>query len=293
MICFAGEAQNLLLLTTMRKISLFLLFVAAVLFTACNNGANKSGELSALTDSTIVDEPLVNEEVNQMVDIVNSVAACLDSIQLQEDMIFRVDESTPKEQIMMRLQAFKDLLSRKQAQINQLSGQNKSNKLALSNLQKMVDFLQQQLAEKSEQIAKLEDAVQNKDMKISELRYDMNELQQRSDYLEDQNVEQDQQLNTVYFIVGEKKELSDLGLLKGGFLSKKKADYANLDKSKFTKRDMRGLEKLTIDSKSPKLITEKPASSYTLTKNDDGTTTLEIKDPKTFWSVSPFLIIQK
>ena len=128
----------------MRKISLFLLFVAAVLFTACNNGANKSGELSALTDSTIIDEPLVNEEVNQMVDIVNSVAACLDSIQLQENMIFRADESTPKEQIMMRLQAFKDLLSRKQAQINQLSGQNKSNKLAMSNLQKMVDFLQQQ-----------------------------------------------------------------------------------------------------------------------------------------------------
>jgi hypothetical protein len=56
---------------------------------------------------------------------------------------------------------------------------------------------------------------------------------------------------------------------------------------------MRGLEKLTIESKNPKLITEKPASSYTLTKNDDGTTTLEIKDPQMFWSVSPFLIIQK
>lgn len=277
----------------MRKISFTLLFVAAVLFCACNNGANKSSELSALTDSTIVDEPLVNEEVNQMVDIINSVAACLDSIQLQENMIFKADESTPKEQIMMRLNAFKDLLSRKQAQINQLTGNNKSNKLAMANFQKMVDFLQQQLAEKSEQITKLEDAVQNKDMKISELRYDMNELQQRSDYLEDQNVAQDQQLNEVYFIVGEKKELNDLGLLKGGFLSKKKADYANLDKSKFTKRDMRGLEKLTIESKNPKLITEKPANSYTLTKNDDGTTTLEIKDPQTFWSVSPFLIIQK
>ena len=277
----------------MRKLSFILLFVTAVLFCACNNGANKSSELSALTDSTIVDEPLVNEEVNQMVDIINSVAACLDSIQLQENMIFKADESTPKEQIMMRLNAFKDLLSRKQAQINQLTGNNKSNKLAMANFQKMVDFLQQQLAEKSEQITKLEDAVQNKDMKISELRYDMNELQQRSDYLEDQNVAQDQQLNEVYFIVGEKKELNDLGLLKGGFLSKKKADYANLDKSKFTKRDMRGLEKLTIESKNPKLITEKPTNSYTLTKNDDGTTTLEIKDPQTFWSVSPFLIIQK
>ena len=270
-----------------------MLFVAAVLFCACNNGANTSSEMSALTDSTVVDEPLVSEEVAQMVDIVNSVAACLDSIQLQENMIFKADESTPKDQIIMRMKAFQELLSRKQAQINQLSGKNKSNKLAMANLQKMVEYLQQQLTEKSEQIAKLEDAVQNKDMKISELRYDMNELQQRSDYLEDQNVAQDQQLNEVYFIVGEKKELIDLGVMKGGLLSKKKADYANLDKSKFTKRDMRGLEKLTIESKNPKLITEKPASSYTLTKNDDGTTTLEIKDPQMFWSVSPFLIIQK
>jgi alpha-glucosidase (family GH31 glycosyl hydrolase) len=276
----------------MKKISISILFVAA-LFCACNNSGNSTGEVSALTDSTIVDEPLVSEEVAQMVDIVNSVAACLDSIQLQENMIFKADESTPKDQIIMRMKAFQELLSRKQAQINQLSGKNKSNKLAMANLQKMVEYLQQQLTEKSEQIAKLEDAVQNKDMKISELRYDMNELEQRSDYLEDQNVAQDQQLNEVYFIVGEKKELNDLGLLKGGFLSKKKADYANLDKSKFTKRDMRGLEKLTIESKNPKLITEKPASSYTLTKNDDGTTTLEIKDPQTFWSVSPFLIIQK
>lgn len=276
----------------MKKLSVTVLLVTAALFCACNNGS-KPAEFSALNDSTVVDEPLVNEEVSQMVDIVNSVAACLDSIQLQEDMIFKADESTPKDQIIMRLNAFKDLLSRKQAQINKLSGQNKSNKLAMANLQKMVEFLNAQLEEKSAQIAKLEDAVQNKDMKISELRYDMNELQQRSDYLEDQNVQQDAQLNEVYYVVGEKKELNELGLLKGGFLSKKKADYANLDKSKFTKKDMRGLEKLVIESKNPKLITEKPAASYTLTKNDDGTTTLEIKDPQTFWSVSPFLIIQK
>ena len=91
----------------------------------------------------------------------------------------------------------------------------------------------------------------------------------------------------------EEESLFDIPQDMRKIIAKKKADYANLDKSKFTKRDMRGLEKLTIESKNPKLITEKPASSYTLTKNDDGTTTLEIKDPQTFWSVSPFLIIQK
>jgi chromosome segregation ATPase len=278
----------------MKRITVSLLSVIAVLLCACNNGDNKSTEFSALTDTTIVDEPLVNEEVSQMVEIVNSVASCLDSIQIQEDMIFKFDENTPKERILIRLKAFKELLSRKQAQIDKISGLNKSNKLAMANLQKMVDFLQQQLTEKSEQIAKLEDAIENKDMEISELYNEINSLQQESNNLKDQNIEQDMQMNEVYYIIADKDELKELGLTKGGgIFSKKKADYTNIDKSKFTKKDMRIVEKLVIDSKNPKILTEKPTASYTLTKNEDGTTTLEIKDAKSFWSVSPFLIIQK
>ena len=81
--------------------------------------------------------------------------------------------------------------------------------------------------------------------------------------------------------------------MKGGFLSKKRADYANIDKSYFIKRNKQGLDKIDIDSKKAKIITEKPVSSYTLTKNEDGTTTLTITDKEAFWKASPFLIIQK
>ena len=228
-----------------------------------------------------------------MLDIVNAVAACLDSIQLQEQMIFNMPEGTPKDQVVARLNAFKDLLARKQSQINQLTNTNKSNKVAMSNFQKMVDYLTKQLEEKSGQIAKLEEAVETKDAKISELRYDVNELTAESDYLKDQNYEQDKQLNEAFYIVAEKKELKDLGLVEGGGLSKKRANYANIDKSMFRKVDIRGFEKLVIDSKKPKLITEKPANSYTLTQNEDGTSTLQITDAKTFWAASPYLIIQK
>ena len=278
----------------MKQFTFLSLFAVAALFCACNTGVKNSEEFSVLTDSTIVNEPLVNQEVSKMVDIVNSVAACLDSIQIQEEMIFKADENTPKDQIISRMEAFQNLLSRKQAQINKLTNENKSNKLAMANLQKLVAFLNSQIEEKGAQIAKLQDAVQNRNMKISELRYDMHELQQRSDYLEDQNVEQDKQLNEVYYIVADKKELKELGLItSSGLLSKKKADYANFDKEKFIKKDMRALEKLVIDSKNPQLLTEKPVNSYTLTKNEDGTTILEIKDAKAFWAVSSYLIIQK
>ena len=121
----------------------------------------------------------------------------------------------------------------------------------------------------------------------------MNELTAESDYLKDQNYEQDKLLNQAFYIVADKKELKDLGLLEGGGLSKKRANYANIDQSMFRKVDVRGFEKLVIDSKKPKLITEKPDNSYELVDNGDGTTTLKITNAETFWSASPYLIIQK
>lgn len=276
----------------MKKLFILVAVVATVSLYSCKDGA-KTGEAVALTDSTIVDEPLVNQEVEDMVALINNVAGVLDSIQVQEKMLFKEQEGDSKEQVLERLSAFKDLLARKQAQINQLSGANKSNKLAIANLQKIVDFLNQQLEEKTARIAKLEELVEKKDISISELRYDVNQLSAESEYLKDQNYEQDKQLNSVFYIVAEKKELKELGLLEGGALSKKRANYANIDQTKFIKKDMRGFETLVIESKSPKLITAKPESSYELTKNNDGTTTLKITDAKAFWAASPYLIIQK
>ncbi len=276
----------------MKKLFILVAVVATVSLYSCKDGA-KTGEAVALTDSTIVDEPLVNQEVEDMVALINNVAGVLDSIQVQEKMLFKEQEGDSKEQVLERLSAFRDLLARKQAQINQLSGANKSNKLAIANLQKMVDYLNQQLEEKTARIAKLEELVEKKDISISELRYDVNQLSAESEYLKDQNYEQDKQLNSVFYIVAEKKELKELGLLEGGALSKKRANYANIDQTKFIKKDMRGFETLVIESKSPKLITAKPESSYELTKNNDGTTTLKITDAKAFWAASPYMIIQK
>ena len=275
----------------MKKIYFFV-FALAVLLSACNQSSTNTTERPT-SDSVVVHEQLEDQEVEYMANIINQIAVCLDSIQIQEDLLFKSDETTNKGDVLKRLRAFKDLLQKKQAQINALTANQKTDKATLANLIKMTDFMKKQLEEKSEQIAKLETAVQTKDAKISELRYDVNELSAESNYLKDQNYEQDKLLNQAFYIVGEKKELKELGLMSGGGLTKKRANYANIDQSKFKKVDIRGFEKLVIESKSPKLITEKPESSYTLTKNDDGTTTLQIIDAKAFWAASPYLIIQK
>ena len=277
----------------MKKNTLLLLVVVAMLFAACNNQKGADGSQTE-NDSTAVVEKLNQEEVDNMVEVINAMSAAMDSIQIQEKMIFDMKEGTPKNQVIAKLKAFQELLASKQAEIDKLTVENKSQKNTIANLKKMVAFLQGELDAKSKQIAEMVELMEKKDASISSLRYSLNEKEKEADYLKDQNFEQDQQLNTVYYIVGTKDELKEKGLMKGGGLfSKKKADYANIDKSHFTKKDMRGLDEITIDSKKPKILTEKPASSYTLTKNENGTTTLKITNKEAFWGASPYLIILK
>lgn len=279
----------------MKKLSFLAAIAVAVLLTACNGSGNSSAESADASGDTtaLINAALEQQEVEEMSNVINSLSACLDSIQLQENLIFKNSENASKKEVLERLRAFKDLLARKQAEINKLSANNKSNKATIANLNKVTEYLKAELESKTKQIEKLTEAVEKKDAKISELRYDLNIMSQQREALIDDNVRQDQIINEVFYIVADKKTLKNLGLTTGGGLRKTKADYANLDESKFTRRDKRGLKTIQINSKNPKLLTEKPASSYELIKNEDKTTTLKIIDTQAFWAASPYLIVME
>lgn len=276
----------------MKKFYFSAVVALALIMCGCN-GSKTDGQAASLSDSTLIDAPLAEQEVQDMVNVITQVTACLDSIQVQEEMLLKTDEMASKGEVLGRLRAFKDLLARKQGEIDKLTAANNSNKVAVANLKKMVDYLKAQLEVKAKRIAELEEAVETKDVKISELMYDVKTLSIENEKQGDVIDAQDTELNKVWYIVAGKKELNELDLRKGGFLSKKRADYANIDKSKFIEKDKRQVKNITISSKNePKLLTEKPANSYTLTETEKGTWTLEITDIDAFWAASPFLIIQ-
>ena len=233
------------------------------------------------------------QQVEQMGEMLKQVALGLDSIQEQEQVLTRFDENTPRNEILDKLEMFKILLDRKKAEIDLLTAEAASNQGTIADLKKVLEYLNQQLEEKSARIAKLEEAVRTRDVKIAELREEVDELTIETGNLKIKNQQQEKQLNQGYYIVGTKKELKNLGLLSGNLLGKKRANYSNIDNSMFKKVDVRNFRSLVIDSKSPKLVTEKPASSYTLTKNGDGTTTLTITNVQEFWNASPYLIIMQ
>ena len=135
---------------------------------------------------------------------------------------------------------------------------------------------------------------------ITQLRASLSDMKNRATKAENKTQvlttalsKQDDIINECYVKIGTKKQLSAAGLLKGGFLQKKKVNYEDIDKSKFNAVDIRKFREITLKSNNPKILTPQPSNrSFHFEENGDGKCTLVITNPTIFWSVSNFLIIQ-
>lgn len=276
----------------MKAVKILIAGLMLTALAACDNISNLTSRMLGV-DQELLDATIPPEEAEQMSLMLQSVALSLDSIQEQEFLLNQFDDSTPKEVILAQLETYKEMLDRKKVEIDNLTADSISDKGAIADLKRVMEFLSLQLEEKSANIDKFEEAVKKREAKIAELRGAVDVLTVESDNLKAKNDEQEKRLNQVFYIVGTKNELKNLGLLSGNALSKKRANYSNINNSQFHEVDARSFSTLVIDSKSPKLLTEKPASSYTMTKNNDGTTTLKITNSEEFWETSPYLIVMQ
>ena len=249
---------------------------ASGLTLSCRNESVDVSSYIAERDSIIRDNQQKERELSELTSVMTAIAAGLDSIAAQEDVLLTNKTKDgvllSKEQIRQNLEYFSRVLESQRRQIAQLEdslkgrgGQN------VEKMRRIIDFLNSQLAEK--------------DATIQSLRRDLSDKNKLS--------AQDEMINECYIKVGTKKELQRAGLLRGGFLSKKRVNYTNVDKSKFNAVDIRKFRDITLRSDNPKILTPMPNnSSFHFEDNGDGTCTLHITDPTKFWSVSNFLIIQ-
>lgn len=277
---------------------LFVLFSAVAFLASCNMGPK--GPTKEEYDALVREKDSLTTHMGELQDLIGSVTTSLDSIDTQEGLLFVNNEDgtkATKKQIIDRIQNYKDLLARQRDQLAKLESQAKSDKASIREFRVIIGRLRQEIHDKENRIAELENDLTNKKKDIAQLEQTLAKSEENTakmtsarDALQEVANFQKQVINTGYFVVGSKSVLRDMGLIKGVF--KQKADYANLDKSKFTKVDIREFKELNINSKKAKLITDKPANSYLLIENPDETTTLRITDPDAFWETSQYLIIQ-
>ena len=124
-------------------------------------------------------------------------------------------------------------------------------------------------------------------MTINSLNKDVSNLKGESEQKSQTISNQDKQLNTAWYVFGTKKELKEQQILVNG-----KVLQGNFNKSYFTKIDIRNFKELKLYSKSAKLLTMHPSSSYKLERDSKDQYVLRITNPQIFWSTSKYLVVQ-
>ena len=238
-----------------------------------------------------------DNEINDMMELFNEVEEGFRLISEAENRVNLVKngEGADKAQrIRENIQFIQQRLSQNRELIAKLRQQLRESSIKGDQLKRTLDNLVKQLEEKDGQLRDLRTQLDAKDIHIAELDQTISDLHQDVDNLKGESQQksntintQDKQLHTAWFVFGTKKELKEQGILDGG-----KVLQGNFNKNYFTKIDIRVEKEIKLYSKSAKLLTMHPSSSYTLARDSKNQYVLRINNPQIFWSTSKYLVIQ-
>lgn len=270
--------------------------LAAFVLTGCNDGKNNVANNAAQADSLNSIIAQKDSELNDMLGTLNEIEDGLNQINEAENrvVLLKDGEGATKRQklkedvqfIATRMKQNKELLAKLQKQLANSSIQG-------DQLKKTIENLQKQLVEKEKQLQALREELDSKDIHIAALDETINNLNTKTSNLTKESSKktevinaQDKQLNTAWYVFGTKKELKNQHIMEDG-----KVMTGNFNKSYFTKVDIREVSEIKLYSKSAKLLTTHPSSSYTLVRDANKQYTLRITNSQIFWSTSKYLVV--
>lgn len=188
-------------------------------------------------------------------------------------------------------------LARSQRQIKSLTGQSDSLRTVLGDFQTTIDGLNAMVEGQKSSIANLES-------ELNATKAQVTTLTQEKVTLQDTVSAMTTRENTVYYIVGTKKELMDKGIIRevGGtrFLLVTRTGETlkaaeNLDPSAFTAIDRRQTAEIPLPraDKQYKVVTNQNLSYANVPADAKGKVkgSLQITNPEHFWTNSRFLIL--
>lgn len=284
----------------MKKLVFLSLCGAMMMFVSCNFGGAEKDKLKAENDSLTMALDQRNAELDEIMGTFNNIQEGFRQINAAEnrvDLQRNTDENSAsvKEKITADIQFITKTMEENKAQIAKLQQQLKNSKTNSAQLKKAIEALNAELVIKTQQIETLRAELEAKNVRIQELDEAVTNLNSNVETLTAENeekaktvAEQDKAINTAWFVFGTKSELKAQKILKSGDVLKN----SDFNKDYFTEVDIRNMKDLKLYSKRAELLTTHPAGSYVLEKDDKGQLTLKITNPKDFWSVSRYLVIQ-
>ena len=277
-------------------------YVAAALMMLVATGCKEEQRSQDLTaESTQIDslEKIIDQkdnEINDMMSTLNQIQQGFREITEAENRVTIAkdgERADKAQQIRENMKFIANKMKANRDLINKLRQQVRESSVKGDQLKSTIDEMVKQLEEKDQQLEQLRAELNTKDIHIAELDETITNLNTNVTTLTEDNQQksqtistQDKQLNTAWFVFGTKKELKEQRILDGD-----RVLQANFNKSYFTKIDIRVDKEIKLYSKSAKILTSHPASSYTLQQDANKQYILRITNPQIFWSTSKYLVV--
>ena len=258
----------------MKKLFFVALALTALLATSCKQEPRTAplAETSQRDSlQKIIDQK--DNEINDMMATLNQIQDGFREIAEAENRLSIVKDGERTN----KAQQIRELIAKLRQQLRESSVKGDA-------LKATIDGLVKQLEEKDQQLQQLRAELDSKDIHISELDETINNLNTHVENLTTESKQksetistQDKQLNTAWFVFGTKKELKEQHIIEGDRV--------------LTKIDIRVDKEIKLYSKSARLLTMHPSSSYTLQQDANKQYVLRITNPQLFWSTSKYLVV--
>ena len=282
----------------MKRVGLFC-FAFTLIFASCVKNSSEYKKLQAQNDSLLLVTTQANSELDQILDLLNEVEDNFRSIKSAENYL-SVQSNVPgeltpstRERIQSDMQFVTETLEKNRQKIADLEAKLKTSSLNSTRLSKTVEALRLDLQEKTASLVAMSDELAKKDKQIAELSdnvtnlsRDVKSLKTKTTAQQETIEKQDTEINTVYYCFGTSGELKAQRILEGKQLG------TNFNHDYFIKTTMSELRAVPLYAKKGTLISKHPIGSYEFVKDPKGQVELRILDPKNFWSLTKYLVVE-
>ena len=276
---------------------LFILTMCVIALGSCNEGVKKAEEAAQQQRDSL--EQIITQKDNEITDMMTTLSDIEEGFREITEAQSRValakqgEGTSSAQRIRENMQFIRSTMKQNKELIAKLKQQLREGSFKNEQMKKIVEDLTAQMEQKEQQLQALREELDKKDIHIAELDEQVADLNTNVNNLTEETTQktqtinqQDKQLHTAWFVFGTKKELKEQNILDDGEVLR-----SNFNKEYFTKIDIRIDKEIKLYSKSARMMTDHPSSSYTLQRDANKQYILRITDPQLFWSTSKYLVI--
>lgn len=288
----------------MKKILIIGIAVLPLLFASCKGedprvaiAQKKVDSLQAIVDSK-------DNEIDALFEVLNEIETNLSDISARYSQVNALKQSNPemntrvKGQITDQLAVIENMLQKNKEKISALNAKIANLGKENSRLQEFIETLNNRIATQEQDINSLMNQLSISKQTIATLSKNVDDLTQSNKEKDDYIDFQTNEANKAYYIVGNYKELKNMGIVNksGGFIGigKKQNTSDDMDVSKFQTIDRTKVTTIAINQRKAQVISKHPEGSYELVMDENDAKTvafLTIKDVNAFWRYTDYLVV--